>query len=94
MGGKGPDKIAVRPAGRWQSLYIQFQAPRFNSNGEKTTNAKFVRVLLNGELIHDKVEINGPTHALMEIPEAEMNTLMLQGNYGPIAYRNIYVRPL
>ncbi len=94
VGGKGPDKIAVRPAGEWQSLYIQFQAPRFNSNGEKTTNAKFVRVLLNGELIHENVEIDGPTHASMEIPEAEMNPLMLQGNYGPIAYRNIYVRPL
>jgi hypothetical protein len=30
----------------------------------------------------------------MEIPEAVENPLMLQGDHGPVAYRNIYVRPL
>jgi hypothetical protein len=30
----------------------------------------------------------------MEIPEAAENPLMLQGDHGPVAYRNIYWRPL
>jgi hypothetical protein len=30
----------------------------------------------------------------MEIPEAATNPLMLQGDHGPVAFRNIYWRPL
>jgi hypothetical protein len=30
----------------------------------------------------------------MNHAEAAMNPLMLQGDHGPVAYRNIYVRPL
>jgi hypothetical protein len=30
----------------------------------------------------------------MDIPEAALNPLMLQGDHGPVAYRNIYWRPL
>jgi hypothetical protein len=28
----------------------------------------------------------------MNIPEAPTNPLMLQGDHGPVAYRNIYIR--
>ena len=28
------------------------------------------------------------------IPEAPENPLMLQGDHGPVAFRNIYFRPL
>jgi hypothetical protein len=30
----------------------------------------------------------------MNIPEAAENPLMLQGDHGSVAFRNIYVRPL
>jgi hypothetical protein len=30
----------------------------------------------------------------MPIQEAELNPLMLQGDHGPVAFRNIYYRPL
>ena len=30
----------------------------------------------------------------MEFPEAATNPLMIQGDHGPVAIRNIYVRPL
>jgi hypothetical protein len=30
----------------------------------------------------------------MKIPEAHMNPIMLQGDHGAVAFRNIYVRPL
>ena len=30
----------------------------------------------------------------MEIPEAAENSLMIQGDHGPVAVRNIYWRPL
>jgi len=94
VGGVAPRVRAERAAGQWQSLHVWFQAPRFDAEGKKIANAKFVRVLHNGVLIHENVERDGPTRACMNIPEAAENPLMLQGDHGPIAYRNIYTRPL
>ena len=94
VGAAGPLVRAERPAGQWRSLHILFQAPRFDSEGKKISNAKFLRVLLNGVPIQENVEREGPTRACMDIPEAAKNPLMLQGDHGLIAFRNIYIRPL
>jgi hypothetical protein len=92
--GSPPMKNASRPAGEWQSFQIWFQAPRFSAKGEKLENAKFLRVLQNGVLIQENVEVDGPTLGHVEIPEAPANPLLLQGDHGQVAYRNIYLRPL
>jgi len=94
VGGSAPSRNASRRPGEWQSLYIWFRAPRFNANGHKTENAKFIRVVHNGLSIQQSVEVDGPTRAAMGIPEAPTNPIMLQGDHGPVAYRNIKVRPL
>jgi hypothetical protein len=93
-GGIGPKARADRPPGQWQSYHYWFQAPKFDASGKKTANAKFIRILHNGQLIHENVERRGPTQAAMNIPEAAMNPIMLQGDHGAVAFRNIYVRPL
>jgi hypothetical protein len=94
IGAVAPLVRAERPIGLWQTLQVWFQAPRFDAAGKKTAKAKFLRVLLNGVLIQENVERDGPTQASMKIPEAARNPLMLQGDHTEIAYRNIYVRPL
>ena len=94
VGGSAPSRNASRRPGEWQSFQIWFRAPRFDGSGHKTENAKFLRVLHNGLSIQENVEVDGPTRAAMEIPEAPANPLMLQGDHGPVAYRNIYIRPL
>ncbi len=94
VGGVGPLVRAERPAGHWQSFHIWFQAPRFDAEGKKISPAKFLRVLHNGILIHENVERKGPTRAAMDIAEASENPIMLQGDHGPIAFRNMYIRPL
>jgi 3-keto-disaccharide hydrolase len=94
VGGSAPSRNASRRPGEWQSYYIWFRAPRFDANGHKTENAKFIRVVQNGLSIQNNVEVDGPTRAAMESPEAATNPLMLQGDHGPVAYRNIYIRPL
>jgi hypothetical protein len=94
VGGSAPSKNASRPPGQWQSYYILFQAPKFDASGKKTANAKFLRVVHNGVVIQRDVEVDGPTRAAMNIPEAATNPLMLQGDHGPVAYKNIYWRPL
>jgi hypothetical protein len=60
----------------------------------KLENARFLRVLHNGILIHENEEVSGPTRASLEMPEAPTNPLMLQGDHGPVAFRNLRVRPL
>ena len=90
-----PKVRAERPQGQWNAFHIWFQAPRFDSSGKKIENAKFLRVLLNGQTIHENQERIEGTHACLEIPEAAQNpVVMLQGGYGSVAFRNIYVKPL
>ena len=92
--GHSPRLNASKPAGDWQTFDIVFRAPRFDANGNKIANAKFVRVLHNGKTVHENVELKGPTRAGLFEDEKAIGPLMLQGDHGPIAYRNIIVRKL
>ncbi len=94
VGGSAPSRNMCRPPGQWQSFQIWFRAPRFDSSGHKTENARFLRVVFNGMSVQNNVEAPGPTRAHNEIPEAAENPLMLQGDHGPVAFRNVYWRPL
>jgi len=93
-GGSPPLSNACRAPGEWQSLHIWFQAPRFDAAGKKVANARVLRVLLNDIHVQENVEVPGGTVSHMAIPEAPLNPLMLQGDHGPVAFRNIYVRDL
>jgi len=94
VGGIAPMVRSERPAGQWQSLHIWFSAPRFDEQGIKVANARFIRVLLNGELIQENIDREGPNAGVHGHSEAAMNPLMLQGDHGLVAFRNIYIRPL
>ena len=93
-GGAVPRVNVWKNAGEWQSYRVWFRAPRFDASGRKTENARFLMVMLNGVMIHDNVEVPNPTRAHMNIPEAAANPLMIQGDHGPVAFRNIYWKPL
>ena len=89
--GHAPQKNVIKAPGLWQHLHIKFKAPKFDSLGNKITNAMFEEVNHNGILIHKKIEVTGPTRAAhisdqFELPRA---ALMLQGDHGPVAFRNI-----
>jgi hypothetical protein len=92
VGGSPPLANASAKPGEWQSFHAWFEAPKFDVGGKKTANAKFTRVLHNSVLVQQDVEVDGGTRAHMEIAEAPLNPLMLQGDHGPVAYRNIYIR--
>lgn len=94
VGGSAPLRNVSREPGQWQTYHIWFQAPRFDASGKKIAHAKFLRVVYNGVLVQKDVEVDGPTRAAMDHPEAASNPLMLQGDHGPVAFRNIYIRPL
>ena len=87
--GKAPLTNAAKAPGLWQRMKIAFQAPRFDTNGNKIANARFVYVDLNGERIHENVEVPLPTGGPIENNEVPLGPLMIQGDHGPVAFRNI-----
>ncbi|MCH8046945.1 MAG: DUF1080 domain-containing protein [Planctomycetes bacterium] len=78
-GAAAPKTNAAKAPGQWQSLVIEFQAPRFK-DGKKTSNALFKKVTLNGTVIHENVEMKGPTPSGVSGREAATGPLMFQGD--------------
>jgi len=91
VGGHPPRVNMSKPPGEWQTYDVEFRAPRFDENGSKIANATFVSVVWNGEIVHENAEVEGPTRAPMLNDEAPKGPLMLQGDHGPVAYRNIHI---
>ena len=82
--GVPPRTNATKPAGEWQTLDVEFRAPRFSSEGKKIENARFIKVVLNDQVIHENVELRWPTgHAWREKKEVALGPLYLQGDHGP-----------
>ncbi len=90
--GKAPLTNAAKAPGLWQSMKIAFQAPKFDASGNKTANARFVYVDLNGERIHENVEVPLPTGGPVENNEVATGPIMIQGDHGPVAFRNFKYR--
>ena len=93
-GATPPKTNACKAPGQWQRYEIHFKAPKFDDKGKKTANAQIVKVLLNGTLIQENIELKGPTPGGVNGKEKAMGPLMFQGNHGPVAYRNIKIKPL
>jgi hypothetical protein len=89
-----PSTNASKAPGEWQTFDVVFQAPRFDAAGKKTANAKFVKVVHNGKVIHEDVEVKGPTTAALGGAETAEGPLMLQGDHGPVAFRNLRMKLL
>ena len=90
--GKPPAVNASKAPGEWQSFDIVFRAPRFDATGRKTENAKFVKVTHNGQVVHENVEVNAPTRAAAFNDERPAGPLKLQGDHGPVAFRNLKIK--
>ena len=78
---KRPDVEASKPAGEGQTI-------------DATIKGMTLTVLLNGVKIHDNVTIDGPTGGQLVNDDAPTGPLMLQGDHGPVRFRNIRVRIL
>lgn len=87
--GQAPKMNAAKAPGLWQHFKIIFHAPKFDEAGNKIKNAWFEEVWLNGVLIHANVEVSGPTEAAAFEDEKPRGPLMIQGDHGPVAIKNI-----
>jgi hypothetical protein len=75
-----PSVIAARPAGEWQSYDI-------------TLVGRMVTVVANGREVICNQEIPGITGGALDSHEGEPGPLFLQGDHGPVEYRNIVITP-
>ena len=87
--GIAPLSNPAKAPGLWQHLKIHFKAPRFDESGNKIANAKFVFIELNGELIQNNVEVPLATGGPISSEETAMGPLMIQGDHGAVALKNI-----
>ncbi len=90
--GHAPRVNAAKSPGLWQHFKIVFQAPTFDSSGAKVKNALFKEVWLNGALLHRDKEVSHPTTSAAFSDEQAKGLLMIQGDHGAVAFRNIKYR--
>ena len=75
-----PSVNAARPPNEWQSLDVELIGRRLT-------------VTLNGVEVISQREVPGITGGALDSDEGSAGPLMLQGDHGPIEYRNIVVTP-
>lgn len=76
-----PNENAAKAAGEWQTYDITLLGRR-------------VTVVLNGKTVISDATIPGITGGALDSREGEPGPLMLQGDHGPIEFRNLRVTPL
>jgi hypothetical protein len=75
-----PSVMAAKPPGEWQSFDI-------------TLVGRMVTVVANGQQVICNQEIPGITGGALDSHEGEPGPLFLQGDHGPVDYRNIVITP-
>lgn len=90
-----PKVNACLPPMEWQTYDMTFHAPKFDDSGKKIKNA-VINVEHNGIVIHDNVELDGPTPGGVASDETKTGPLLLQshGVGDKVQYRNIWIQPL
>jgi hypothetical protein len=76
-----PNEMAAKPAGQWQTYDITLIGNR-------------VTVVANGKAIIVDQVIPGITGGALDANEGMPGPLMLQGDHGPVEYRNIVLTPV
>ncbi|MCF0053655.1 DUF1080 domain-containing protein [Dyadobacter sp. LJ53] len=89
--GYAPRFNVAKAPGLWQNIKISYQAPRFDANGKKTSNAVFLSIVLNGVTIHENVEVSGPTRGSLTGEDVAMGPIRIQGDHGSLAIKNIII---
>jgi len=90
-GAKPASANPCKKHGEWQKYVIDFQAPKFDTDGKKIANAKFIKVELNGVVVQENIEMPGPTPSGVTGKEAATGPVMFQGDHGAVAFRNVRV---
>jgi hypothetical protein len=75
-----PSEQVAKDAGEWQTYDI-------------TLTGRMITLIANGKMIISNQEIPGITGGAIDSKEGEPGPLLLQGDHGPIEYRNMVITP-
>jgi hypothetical protein len=78
-----------RPPLEWQTMDIEFHAPRFGADGNKIASARATNYF-NGILIYNNQELDPPGLSAARLGEAPTGPIMLQEHGMPLQFRNIW----
>ena len=84
---------ACKPAMERQTYDVIFRAARVNDAKEVEEPVRMT-VLQNGQVIHNNVQLPGPTGGAVDEQTGEPGPLLLQDHGNLVAYRNIWAVPL
>jgi hypothetical protein len=75
-----PNEMVAKAAGEWQSYDI-------------TLIGRLITIVANGKTIVCNQQIPGITGGALDSDEGKSGPLMIQGDHGPVEYRNIILTP-
>ena len=81
FGKVAPKVNACKPPGQWNTLDVTMVGSR-------------ITVVLNGKTTVDGAEVRGATGWQLDENEGAPGPIMLQGDHTPVAFRNIWLKPL
>jgi hypothetical protein len=76
-----PSEAAEKPAGQWQAM-------------DMILCDRHVTVVLNGKTIIDNQPLYGVTGGALTADEFKPGPIYLQGDHGPVSFRNIVLQPI
>jgi hypothetical protein len=91
--GKAPALPVFRGPGENHDLDLVFRAPRFDDDGNKIENARFVSVMVDDVLIHQEVELPEPSRSALGAERASA-PLVVRGDLGACAVGDIRLKPM
>ncbi|MBL4771340.1 MAG: DUF1080 domain-containing protein [Planctomycetes bacterium] len=94
VGVKGPRIKAYKGAGQWHVVEGTFYAPRFDDSGQKTANARFEEVTVDGVTVLGYADCPEPTGGAVSMDEVPFGPLRFQGTISRVALGDIRVKPL
>jgi len=86
-----PERMPDLATGRWHTLSFRFVAPRFDADGHKVEDARFEAVTVDGVEVLGAASLPGSTGRRKRGDETPTGPLVLQGDHGPVAFRNIKI---
>ncbi len=78
---KAPSQAVSKPTGEWQQV-------------EATIHGNKITVTLNGTKIHDNVEVTHGTGGQLDNNLDQPGPILLQGDHGAVAFRNIRIKAM
>jgi type 1 glutamine amidotransferase len=78
---KPVSELVSRKPGEWQTVYA-------------TIKGNKISVILNGVKVHDNVEVTKATGSQLDDNLDQPGAIFLQGDHGPVAFRNIRIKQL